>query len=201
MKIIRWLAETAGSSIAAEGVSWPLEPATDVAAEGDREREIEHEVTRLFDELRAPALRYLLSIGLSPADGEEVVQEVFLALFHHLRKGRPRTNLRGWVFRTAHNQGLKSRKRSQRRRALVAEADAAAIADRRPNVERGLVARQRLAKVQAVARALPDRDRWCLSLRAEGLSYREIAETLGVSLGAVSISIARSLARMREADR
>ena len=201
MKIIRWLAESTGSSIAAESLSWPLEPATDVAGEGDREREIEQEVTRLFHELRAPALRYLLSIGLSPADGEEVVQEVFLALFHHLRKGRPRTNLRGWVFRTAHNQGLKSRKRSQRRRALVAEAEAAAIPDRRPNVEHKLAARQRLAKIQAVARALPDRDRWCLSLRAEGLSYREIAETLGVSLGAVSISITRSLARMREADR
>ena len=90
MKIIRWLAESAGSSVAAESLSWPLDRATEVAREVDREREIEREVTRLFDKLCAPALRYLLSMGLSPADGEDVVQDVFLALFHHLRRGRPR---------------------------------------------------------------------------------------------------------------
>jgi RNA polymerase sigma-70 factor (ECF subfamily) len=54
-------------------------------------------------------------------------------------------------------------------------------------------------RVQAVLRALPDRDRRCLTLRAEGLRYREIAETLAMSLGAVSLSLARSLARIARA--
>jgi RNA polymerase sigma-70 factor (ECF subfamily) len=36
-------------------------------------------------------------------------------------------------------------------------------------------------------------------LRAEGLRYREIAQTLAMSLGAVSISLARSLARIARA--
>ena len=47
-----------------------------------------------------------------------------------------------------------------------------------------------------VVGALPEQDRRCLFLRAEGLRYREIAETLDMSLGAVSISLARSLARI-----
>ena len=46
---------------------------------------------------------------------------------------------------------------------------------------------------------LPERDRRCLQLRAEGLKYREIARILGISLGAVSISLSRSLARMTSA--
>jgi RNA polymerase sigma-70 factor (ECF subfamily) len=37
-------------------------------------------------------------------------------------------------------------------------------------------------------------------LRAEGLRYREIAQVLDMSLGAVSISLARSLARFERAD-
>ena len=47
----------------------------------------------------------------------------------------------------------------------------------------------------------PNHDQHCLRLRAEGLRYREIAEVLGMSLGAVSISLTRSLARLERADR
>jgi hypothetical protein len=44
----------------------------------------EEEVTELFEQLRNPLFRYLLSLGLNTQDGEEVIQEVFLALFQHL---------------------------------------------------------------------------------------------------------------------
>jgi RNA polymerase sigma-70 factor (ECF subfamily) len=48
----------------------------------------------------------------------------------------------------------------------------------------------------AVVRVLPETDRCCLLLRAEGLRYRDIARALGISLGAVSLSLGRSLARL-----
>ena len=69
------------------------------------------EVTELFEQLRNPLFRYLLSLGLSTQDGEEVIQEAFLALFQHLKSGKPRDNLRGWIFRVGHNQALKLRRR------------------------------------------------------------------------------------------
>jgi len=50
-----------------------------------------------------------------------------------------------------------------------------------------------------VVAALGEQDRSCLALRAEGLRYREIAKILEISLGAVSISLARSLARIARA--
>jgi RNA polymerase sigma-70 factor, ECF subfamily len=65
----------------------------------------EEEISFLFDAWRNGLLRYLLSSGLSIEDGEEVVQEVFLALFQHLVREKPRGNLRGWAFRVAHNLG------------------------------------------------------------------------------------------------
>lgn len=70
---------------------------------------LEEEVVALFDALREPLLRYLAGLGLPVADGEEIVQEVFLSLFQHLRRGGGRANLRGWVFRVGHNLGLKRR--------------------------------------------------------------------------------------------
>src|ERR1700722_5154016 len=76
---------------------------------------LEHEILSLFDLLRVPLLRYAVSFGLSLHDGEDIIQEVFLALFHHLQEGRSRSNLRGWVFRVAHNLALKRRATNQRR--------------------------------------------------------------------------------------
>ena len=162
---------------------------------------LEAEVTRLFDELRVPILRYLMTLGLPAADADEVVQDVFLALFEHLRRGRPRSNLRGWVFRVAHNLGLKRRHPSRGGETVVAAAgDAAQALDPSPNPEEQAVHRQRQARMLAVVRALPEQDRLCLQLRAEGLRYREIARVLAVSLGAVSLSLQRSLARLARAD-
>src|SRR5262250_1365267 len=71
------------------------------------------EVVSLFDQLRDRLLRYVISFGLPVQDGEDIVQEVFLALFQHLRQGRSRKNLRAWTFRVAHNQALKRRSRER----------------------------------------------------------------------------------------
>ena len=165
----------------------------------------EREVVALFDQLRAPLLRYTLNFGVPVQEGEEVVQEVFLALFRHLQDGKPRENLRGWVFRVAHNLALKRRAALANRASLVQEdlvGESALFADPAPSPEDRLANVQLQEHLLAVFRVLPEQDRRCLILRAEGLRYREIARVLGMSLGAVSMSLSRSLARLaRAADR
>lgn len=160
----------------------------------------EEEIALLFDAWRNGLLRYLLSSGLSIEDGEEVVQEVFLALFQHLADRKPRHNLRGWAFRVAHNLGLKRRIAANRRMEVSIHHDANVHIDSALNPEQQAAAAQRQTKLESLARALPEQDRCCLALRAEGLRYREIAEILGISLGSVAGSLARSLARIARAD-
>ena len=160
------------------------------------------EVVGLFDQLRDRLLRYVVSFGLPVQDGEDIVQEVFLALFRHLQIGRSRANLRAWTFRVAHNQALK--RRSQARIAaqqMMGEGALSAelVLDTSPNPEDQMATSQRRQRVLAVMSALPEQDRRCLILRAEGLRYREIAEVLDISLGAVSLSLARSLTRLARA--
>ncbi len=58
-------------------------------------REAGEEVLQLFDRHAAPLLRYAASFGLRADESEDIVQEVFLALFRHLRLGRSRRNLGG----------------------------------------------------------------------------------------------------------
>jgi len=171
------------------------------SAELESAARLEQEVIALFDQFRDRLLRYLLTFGLTIQDGEEVVQEVFLALFQHLDRGRSRENLQAWLFRVAHNLALKRRYRL-RRRVEVSHEDslqADGAVDPGPSPEESLIHGQRLERLLAVLDALPEQDRRCLSLRSEGLRYREIAQVLEMSLGSVSASLARSLARMTRA--
>ena len=163
---------------------------------------LEEEVAGLFERLRDRLLRYLLSFGLCLPDGEEVIQEVFLSLFLHLQQGKPRDNLRGWAFRVAHNLALKRRIQSNGTFLNLAGQAGSAddlLIDPSPNSEDQMASSQQQRRLWAVLRALPEQNRRCLALRAEGLSYREIAEVLGISLGAVSNLLCRSLARLERA--
>jgi RNA polymerase sigma-70 factor, ECF subfamily len=163
---------------------------------------LEGEVVALFDELQDRLLRYVLSLGLPVSDGEEIVQEAFLALFQHLRGGKPRHNLRAWIFQVAHNLALKQRHRVLRRERLSAQpALGLALANGgAANPEDQFFRNERSRRLFGVWSALAERDRRCLSLRAEGLTYREIAQVLDISLGAVSLSLTRSLARFVRAE-
>lgn len=174
------------------------------AASTPRRDRLEEEVVALFDQFRDPLLRYLSSLGLAFEDGEEVTQEVFLALFQHLHRGKARDNLRGWLFRVAHNLALKRRYRKLREpgsradpKGTLGAADLAR--EPGPSPEEQVVNRQTERRLRAVVQALPEQDRRCLFLRAEGLRYREIAAILDMSLGAVSLSLGRSLARIARA--
>jgi RNA polymerase sigma-70 factor (ECF subfamily) len=157
------------------------------------------EVASLFDELRDRLLRYVLSLGLPVQDGEEIIQEVFLSLFRHLQRGKSRSNLRGWVFRVAHNLTLKRLNRSRNDiQRLADEAFNAEcfLIDPNPSPEDEMASTQKRKRLLAIIGALPEQDRRCLVLRAEGLRYREISAVLDISLGTVSLSLERSLARL-----
>src|SRR2546427_11282567 len=68
-------------------------------------------VAQLFLEARDDVYRYLLSLGLYPPQAQEGAQEVFLRLYATLKKGEKIQNQRAWIFKVAHNYGLKVRGR------------------------------------------------------------------------------------------
>jgi RNA polymerase sigma-70 factor, ECF subfamily len=103
----------------------------------------EDETLRLFDRCGPSLLRYVASFGLSPEESEDVVQEVFLALFRHLRLDRSRRNLKGWLFQVANNLALKQRKRIAKRAAAPWDEAAHGASDPAPNAEALLVERER----------------------------------------------------------
>ena len=164
--------------------------------------DVESAVIELFDECGRPLHRYVGSFGIGAPETEDVVQDVFLSLFRHLQQGKSRANLKGWLFTVAHNLALKHRALTKRRRDRTDGDLALAVepSDPATNPEQELEQAQRQQRLLGVLRALPEHDRRCLFLRAEGLRYRQIADVMGISLGAVSNSLTRSMTRMANAD-
>jgi RNA polymerase sigma-70 factor (ECF subfamily) len=182
------------------GLPYPAALPGDLRAES---RLIADQVLALFDECGPGLRRYVGSFQLGPAATEDVVQDVFLALFRHLSLGRADTNLKGWLFRVAHNLALKQRLRTSRRGLIESawdEARADLVLDQAPNPEERLAGKQRQRRLAEELRHMPERDQQCLLLRSEGLRYRDIARTLDVSLGTVAKSIVRALTRLMAAD-
>ena len=165
--------------------------------------DVETTVLLLFDARRDQLLRYVCAFGIGLSDGEDLIQDVFLALFTHLTRGGSRSNLQGWLFRVAHNLALKRLARRQRDRARRGSGDGAAVgeaSDPSHDPEQQLAHDRRRERLVCVLEALPERDRRCLHLRGDGLRYRDIARILDISLGSVAKSLTRTMARLQRAD-
>jgi RNA polymerase sigma-70 factor, ECF subfamily len=153
------------------------------------------QVERIYQDARHDVYYYLLSFGLDPGQAQDLAQEAFLRLYKALREGQQIRNERAWIFRVAHNLGIDARA-AQRRVQPFQDGDATpAVAPDNP--ERKLLDAERRLRVDRAIADLSPQQRQCLLLRAEGLRYREIAETIGVSVSSVAEFLRRAVAKLK----
>jgi len=157
---------------------------------------LQEQVSRLFEEARDDVFRYLLTLGLYPAQAQEATQEVFLRLYATLRKGEDIQNPRAWIFRVAHNLGLKIRTRQHSEEPYNPELGEASSLRETPESE--LLDRERMTRFHSAVEALSEQQRRCLYLRMEGLRYPEIAATMGISASAVGEFLRRAIVRLKK---
>ena len=139
-------------------------------------------------------------------EAQDVVQETFLQVYRKAESLRPGTRVGGWLYRVAVNGSLKR----LRRRGVVrflsltpapggsSEPTLPDASDPTPRPDRRLEARERWLRTRRQIDALPPRQRVVLVLaRFEGLSMRQVAETLGISERAAEGRLARALAKLQ----
>jgi RNA polymerase sigma-70 factor (ECF subfamily) len=165
-------------------------------ARQERAAKLREEVTRLFEGSRDDVYRYLLTLGLHPPQAQEATQEVFLRLYITLRRGEKIHTPRAWIFRVAHNLGLKIRARQDSEFPYDPELDARFGAPP-ANPEQQLLERERMLRFHRAVENLSEQQRRCLSLRMEGLRYPEIGSVLGISASAVGEFLRRAIQRLR----
>jgi RNA polymerase sigma-70 factor (ECF subfamily) len=155
------------------------------------------EVTSLYRELREPLLRYLVCLGLSKDEAQDVVQDTFLSLHRHLTGGGPQDNIRGWVFRVAHNQARNRQGSYHRRFAEPLDPQFDSMLDE-TTPEHVVLEKEKFQRLAKAIALLTDSERECLLLRAAGLRYREIGAALGIPTSTVGDTVERAIKKITE---
>jgi RNA polymerase sigma-70 factor, ECF subfamily len=140
--------------------------------------------------------RFALVLTKSTADADDLVQATCERAIARLDRWTWGTELDRWLFKIAHNLHLNQRRdEANRSRLLQAHAaDLDLFAAEPSDAELWAV----LHEVRRAVMRLPDEQREALVLVAvEGLSYREVAEIVGVPIGTVTSRLARAREAMR----
>ncbi len=155
------------------------------------------ETTSLYRELRKPLLRYLVCLGVSADEAQDVLQDAFLSLHKHLASGGSQENIRSWLFRVAHNAARNRQNRYERRFAAPLEEGLNSASDE-ATPERVVLEKEKFRRLEEAIRLLSESERECLLLRAGGLRYREIGAVLGVSISTVGDTVERAIRKLAE---
>ena len=155
------------------------------------------EATTLYRELRKPLLRYLVCMGLSSDEAQDVVQDAFVSLQQHLAAGGAQENIRGWLFRVAHNQA-RNRQTSYHRRFGETLDDVMDVAADEATPETAVLQKEKFQQLEKALHELTATERECLLLRASGLRYREIGEVLSIATSTVGDTMERAIKKLAE---
>ena len=157
----------------------------------------------LFRRHRALAYRVAYRLLGNEADAPDAVQEGFIKALTHLQSYQGRSSFKTWLLRVVANAALDLGRQRGRREMISLDAQA-----RRPeeslepavtvNHAGGLEQGELRVLLDEALGTLPEAQRQTFVLHADGeLSYREVAEVLGISIGTVMSRIFYARQKLR----
>lgn len=168
------------------------------------EAEGEALLTEVYTRYATALHSYAFRLLGNQEDADDVTQEVFIRVHGRLAQLRDPARLRPWLYRIATNlcmDQLRRRSRVRRIFGIAVNIDPTDRENDEPGQHEiahptstagidGVVERDHIARA---LRRMPPKYATCLVLHtAQGLSYREIAEILGITTGAAAVRLARA---------
>jgi len=149
--------------------------------------------------LEASLMQFLNRNWRDSSEVEDFCQDVYVKVYEAARN-EPPTSVRPFVFAIARNLLINKVKRAQIVPIETAsDLDALNIALDEPGAERSAIARDELRLVQSALDCLPRRCREAVTLRKiEGLSMREIATRMSISLKTVDAHLVEGSALLAD---
>lgn len=157
--------------------------------------ETDSAVSAAFVEHESFLKRFLARFLSRPQDIEDVVQDTYLKA-RCAEESQVISSPKAFLFRIARNEALKElRKKSRRITDYIDDLDSVEMMNSEASAEEEVIAKQRLGTFcQSVLEMTPRCRRVFLMCKVYGLSYKEIAAQLGISVSGVEKHVARGLA-------
>ncbi len=162
----------------------------------------------LLSRFQQPVYTLALRLLDDTAGASDVVQEVFLKVFRNIGNFRSQSTLKTWIYRITVNEAHNARRWFFRHRRKEVELDSSPeesrnwkeiIPDRSRTPFDEAVDREQHVMIEAALQRINPIFREAVILRdITDMSYEEIAEILGVSLGTVKSRILRGREALRE---
>lgn len=158
------------------------------AKKGDRDA-----YKQLVERYQKRVFGILFGMLRSREDAMELTQDVFIKVYQRIKDFEEKSSFYTWVYRIAFNLAIDFRRREWKK--IHTEYDDAvenqgvddAVLNRElANPEQSLQSRELGAQIQRALETLPDEQKQVLLLReVEGLSYQEMADSMGCSIGTI----------------
>jgi RNA polymerase sigma-70 factor, ECF subfamily len=146
--------------------------------------------TELYDLYAPPVYNYLLRLVNEPPVAEEILQEVFLAMWQGAHRFRAEAKVKTWLLRIAHHQAVSWLRRA---RATLSPDEELEPDDLEP-IEEHLARNWQIDQVRAALARLSPTHRAVIELTfVQGLSYAEIAEVMNCPIGTVKSRMSYAL--------
>ncbi len=186
----------------------PAPPATDASLLERSARGDAAALDDLFRRYRMVAYRVAYRLLGREADALDAVQDGFVKVLGNLDRFRGQSSFKTWLLRIVSNAALDMGRRRQRDgwndRPPVPATPEQVGPDDRPPPDHGLERADLRRVIDSALAALPAAQRQTFVLHVDGeLSYREVADTLGISIGTVMSRLfyARQKLKVLLADR
>ena len=145
------------------------------ACSSDRERGFR----LLVDSFQGPIYNYIRRMVVSHEDAEDIIQEVFIRVFRHLKQFREESSLATWIYKIATNESLRFLK-SRKAEVVSAEEIQEELLDKLKTSDYVDYDNELAVKFQTAVLKLPEKQRIVFNLRYyDELDYEAISQITG----------------------
>jgi len=156
-------------------------------------------IEELFEALESPLLSYALRLVGERSLAEDIVQEAFMRLHKHFAEVR---EPRRWLYRTAHNLALNSRRTTNKIVPLISGEEGTKTeepTDPQPFPDEQIARLEGIGLVRLSLESLDERSRELIKLKFhENLSYKEISAKTGLTTGHVGYLLHHAIKSVAE---
>jgi RNA polymerase sigma-70 factor (ECF subfamily) len=150
---------------------------------------------RVWETFHAPLQQFIRRRVSDDATAEDLLQDIFLNIHQHVDTLRDVKKLESWIYQVTRN-AIIDYYRSTRTTTTLEEPEALQMAEDLPDED---VISELFPCVRAMVTGLPAQDRQALILTEyQGLTQKELAERLGLSLSGAKSRVQRARAKLKQ---